>query len=49
MKPSLGWAGLSRIALKRAETQLMADSQGVRDEVGVPAVHMAYANPALSG
>ncbi|MCA9547174.1 MAG: hypothetical protein KC613_22385 [Myxococcales bacterium] len=49
MKPSLGWAGLSRAALKRAEAQLMADSQGVRDEVGVLALHTAYANRFFPG
>lgn len=49
MKPSLGWAGLSRAALKRAEAQLMADSQGVRDEVGVLGLHTAYANRFFPG
>lgn len=49
MRPSLGWAGLSRSALKRAEAQLVADSEGVRDEVGVLALHTAYANRFFPG
>ena len=49
MKPALGWAGLSRSALKRAEAQLLADSEGVRDEVGVLALHTAYANRFFPG
>ena len=49
MKPRLGWAGLSRSALKRAEAQLVADSEGVRDEVGVLALHAAYANRFFPG
>ena len=49
MRPALGWAGLSRSALKRAEAQLLADSEGVRDEVGVLALHTAYANRFFPG
>ena len=49
MKPLLGWAGLSRSALKRAEAQLVADGEGVRDEVGVLSVHTAYANRFFPG
>jgi len=49
MFPSLGWAGLSRSALKRAEAQLMAESEGVRDEVSVLALHTAYANRFFPG
>ena len=49
MKPMLGWAGLSRSALKRAEAQLVADGEGVRDEVGVLALHTAYANRFFPG
>ena len=49
MKPMLGWAGLSRSALKRAEAQLVADTEGVRDEVGVLALHTAYANRFFPG
>ena len=48
MRPALGWAGLSRSALERAEAQLVADSEGVRDEVGVLALHTAYANRFFS-
>ena len=49
MRPALGWAGLSRSALKRAEAQLVADSDGVRDEVGILALHTAYANRFFPG
>ena len=49
MTPALGWAGLSRSALKRAEAQLVADSEGVRDEVGVLTLHTAYANRFFPG
>jgi len=49
MQPVLGWAGLSRAALKRAEAQLTADALGVRDEVGVLALHTAYANRFFPG
>lgn len=49
MIPTLGWAGLSRSALKRAEAQLMADSEGMRDEVGVLALHTGYANRFFPG
>ena len=49
MRPALGWAGLSRSALKKAEAQLVADSEGVRDEVGVLALHTAYANRFFPG
>ena len=49
MKPALGWAGLSRSALKRAEAQLVTDSAGVRDEVGVLSLHTAYANRFFPG
>ena len=31
MEPTLGWTLLSRDALRRAETQLRDDVQGVRD------------------
>lgn len=45
----LGWAALSRNALNRAEAQLTADAQGVRDEVGVLALHFGYANRFFPG
>ena len=34
VKSALGWTLLSREALKRAETQLRDELQGVRDKVG---------------
>ena len=49
IRPALGWAGLSRSAIKRAEAQLVADTEGVRDEVGVLALHTAYANRFFPG
>ncbi|WP_295383958.1 DUF6361 family protein [uncultured Thiodictyon sp.] len=49
MKPTLGWAGLSRSALKRAEAQLLSDSEGMRDEVGVLSLHTGYANRFFPG
>ena len=49
MRPALGWAGLSRSALNRAEAQLAAESDGVRDEVGVLTLHTAYANRFFPG
>lgn len=49
MQPSLGWAALSRNALARAEAQLVQDSTGVRDEVGVLALHFGYANRFFPG
>ena len=49
MKSALGWTLLSREALKRAETQLRDDLQGVRDEVGFLALHQAYADRFFPG
>lgn len=49
MTPTLAWAALSRNALARAEAQLTADAQGVRDEVGVLALHKAYADRFFPG
>ena len=49
MKSALGWTLLSREALKRAETQLWDDLQGVRDEVGFLALHQAYADRFFPG
>jgi hypothetical protein len=34
LKASFGWTLLSKEALKRAETQLREDVEGVRDEIG---------------
>ena len=49
MTSALGWAGLSRSTLKRAEARLVADSEGLRDEVGVSPLHTAYANRFVPG
>ena len=49
MKSALGWTLLSREALKRAETQLQDEVQGVRDEVGFLALHQAYADRFFPG
>ena len=49
MEPILGWAGLSRSALKRAEAQLVGDSEGVRDELGILSLHTGYANRFFPG
>ena len=49
MKSALGWTLLSREALKRAETQLRDELQGVRDEVGFLALHQAYADRFFPG
>ena len=40
---------MSRSALERAEAQLVADGEGVRDEVGVLALHTVYANRFFPG
>ena len=47
--PSLAWAALSRSALDRAEAQLIDKTEGVRDEVGVLALHFGYANRFFPG
>jgi hypothetical protein len=49
MKPGLGWVLLSRDALKRAETQLKENAQGVLDEIGFLALHRAYADRFFPG
>lgn len=49
MQPTLGWAALSRSALNRAEAQMVAKSEGVRDEMGVLALHTGYANRFFPG
>ena len=49
MDPSFGWTLLSRDALRRAETQLRDDVQGVRDEIGFLALHQAYADRFFPG
>ena len=47
--PRMGWAALSRSRLNRAEAQLVEGAQGVRDEVGVLALHTGYANRFFPG
>ncbi len=49
MEPSLGWTLLSRDALRRAETQLRTDVQGVRDEIGFLGLHQAYVDRLFPG
>ncbi len=49
MEPNLGWTLLSRDALRRAETQLRDDVQGVRDEIGFLSLHQAYADRFFPG
>ena len=44
MEAIFGWTLLSRHALRRAETQLREDVEGVRDEIGFLALHQAYAD-----
>jgi hypothetical protein len=48
-EPTLGWAALSRSALNRAENELEENSEGMRDEVGVLALHTGYANRFFPG
>lgn len=49
MKPAFGWTLLSRDALKRAESRLSEEVEGVRDEVGFLAIHQAYADRFFPG
>lgn len=46
---ALGWALLSREALRRAEEHLREDEQGVLDEIGFLALHKAYADRFFPG
>ena len=48
-QPRLGWAALSRARLNKAEAQLEQGKEGVRDEVGVLALHTAYADRFFPG
>lgn len=48
-EPALGWALLSREALRRAEKHLREEEQGVRDEIGFLALHQAYADRFFPG
>lgn len=49
MESQLGWTLLSRDALRRAETQLREDLEGVRDEIGFLALHQGYADRFFPG
>jgi len=49
MQSSFGWTLLSRDALRRAETQLRDDVEGVRDEIGFLSLHQAYADRFFPG
>jgi hypothetical protein len=49
MQSTFGWTLLSRDALRRAETQLRDDVEGVRDEIGFLALHQAYADRFFPG
>ena len=49
MQASFGWTLLSRDALRRAETQLRDDVDGVRDEIGFLSLHQAYADRFFPG
>ncbi len=48
-QPLMGWTALSRDALRRAEASLGDAERGVRDEVGVLALHTGYANRFFPG
>jgi hypothetical protein len=49
MQSAFGWTLLSRDALRRAETQLHEDVEGVRDEIGFLGLHQAYADRFFPG
>ncbi|WP_339613429.1 DUF6361 family protein [uncultured Rubinisphaera sp.] len=49
MEPQLGWTLLSRDAMRRVETQLREDLEGVREEIGLLALHQAYADRFFPG
>ena len=49
MESQFGWTLLSRDALRRAESQLHEDTEGVRDEIGFLALHQAYADRFFPG
>lgn len=49
MQSILGWTLLSQDALRRAETQLRDDVQGVRDEIGFLLIHQGYADYFFPG
>src|SRR4029077_12063607 len=49
VQSSFGWTLLSRDALRRAEKQLRDAAEGVRDEVGFLAIHLAYSDRFFPG
>ena len=49
MEPCIGWTLLSRDVLRRAETHLREDVEGVRDEIGFLSLHPAYADRFFPG
>lgn len=49
MQSGFGWTLLSRDALRRAETQLRDEVDGVRDEIGFLALHQAFADRFFPG
>ena len=49
MQSRFGWTLLSKDALRRAETQLRDDVEGVRDEIGFLSLHQAYADRFFPG
>lgn len=49
MQPGFGWTLLSRDALRRAETQLRDEVDGVRDEIGFLSLHQAFADRFFPG
>jgi Family of unknown function (DUF6361) len=49
MEPSFGWTLFSRDAVRRAETHLREDVDGVRDEIGFLSLHQAYADRFFPG
>lgn len=49
IEPALGWALLSREALRRAEEHLRDGEPGVRDEIGFLALHQAYSDRFFPG
>lgn len=49
MQSIFGWTLLSRDALRRAETQLRDEVEGVRDEIGFLSLHQGYADRFFPG
>jgi len=49
MQPQFGWTLLSQDALRRVETQMRDEVEGVRDEIGFLSLHQAYADRFFPG